>query len=497
MISRRNTLKSLLAGGTALLSGNLLGSLSFSSVAHAALDNALSIPPLLDGISRNGTRHYDLTMQQGTKDFWQGSKTPTLGINGDFLGPTLLLKKGENVQINVSNKIGEPTTLHWHGLHIPAIADGGPHQIIQNGDTWKPSFKVMNKAATFWYHSHMLHKTGEQVYRGLAGMMIVQEGESDKLGLPMTSGVDDIPLILQDRSFNRDGSFQYVRAMHDIMMGMQGNTILVNGTIEPRFHATTKKVRFRILNGANARFFTLGLDGDRPFHQIASDGGLLSEPVRLNEITLGPGERAEILVEISSGKPFNLVNKSPSNRQQSMGPGMMRGANNQRFDILSIIPAEKLTDSPIIPRKLTTIAKLRENDASKTRRFTLEMGMGPGMMRRGGRGQFLINGQSMKIDRIDETVKLGATEIWEIRNASPMAHPFHIHDIQFQILDRDGKPPEPSERGWKDTVRVHSNEVVRLIAKFEDFADPKHPYMYHCHILEHEDGGMMGQFVVV
>jgi FtsP/CotA-like multicopper oxidase with cupredoxin domain len=223
---------------------------------------------------------------------------------------------------------------------------------------------------------------------------------------------------------------------------------------------------------------------------------LLSEPVKIKNLTLSPGERAEIIVEIIKGEPLKLVNIASPSNGRSRGPMMMRGMNNEKFEILSIRPKNSLKVVPALPSILTTIEKLQERDVSKTRRFTLEMGMGPRMMRRGG-GQFTINGQAMDINRIDERVKLGDTEIWEIRNASPMTHPFHIHDIQFQILDRDGKRPDSGEQGWKDTVRVHQDEVVRLIMRFDDYADPNIPYMYHCHILEHEDGGMMGQFVVV
>ncbi|MEQ8192912.1 MAG: multicopper oxidase domain-containing protein [Rhodospirillales bacterium] len=494
MITRRTALTALLSAGTAATAGLLGGLPLLSSAAAKALPNELKIPALDKGTVRNGSRMFDLHLQKGNTQFLaKGAPTPTLGINGGFLGPTLSMRNGEKVVLNVTNRIGEPSTLHWHGFHLPAKHDGGPHQVIENGATWSPAFEIKQKAATFWYHSHMHHKTGEQVYRGLAGLIVVEDEESLSLDLPKTYGVDDIPLIIQDRAFNRDGSFRYVSSMHDVMMGMQGDTILVNGTVNPFLRAKTQKIRFRILNGSNARFYTLGFSDGRRFQQIATDGSFLPGPVETDRIVLAPAERAQIVVDIANdGRPLKLINLSG----ETQGGGMMGAMASRRFDILEIRPDGVLTNSPAVPGKLPELPRLRAQDAVKTRRFVLAMGMGPGMMMGGG-GRFTINGRAMDMKRIDETVKLGDTEIWEIRNDSPMTHPFHIHDIQFQILDRNGKPPAPGERGLKDTVRVHGGETVRVIARFEDYADPDRPYMYHCHILEHEDAGMMGQFVVV
>ncbi|HHK74202.1 MAG TPA: hypothetical protein ENJ57_03440, partial [Rhizobiales bacterium] len=201
MISRRSALKAALFGSTALAAGTAFNLLANApSKADTSFVNKLAIPPLLAGKLQNGTRIFDLRMQKGTTGFFQGIQTPTLGINGSFLGPSLKMRNGEKVRFNVTNAIGEPTTLHWHGLHLPAKADGGPHQVIENGKTWSPEFEIKQMAATFWYHSHMFHKTGEQVWKGLAGLMLVEDETSDKLDLPREYGVDDIPLVLQDRS---------------------------------------------------------------------------------------------------------------------------------------------------------------------------------------------------------------------------------------------------------------------------------------------------------
>jgi len=399
------------------------------------------------------------------------------------------MKNGENVAINVTNTIGEPSTLHWHGLHLPARADGGPHQIIENGDTWTPAFTVKQRASMFWYHSHMVPVTGRQVYQGLAGLIYVDDDEVSKLELPSNYGIDDIPLVLQDRAFNDDGAFYYNTSMMSGMMGMRGNTLLVNGTVRPFFIARTNKIRLRILNGSNARTYTIGFDDGRTFHQIGTDGGLLEQPYETCQITLAPAERMQIIVDVTDGNPARLRTFASPN--QGMMGGMI--ANNSAFEIVDILPDSGRTVSPALPDRLIQLPKPDPSNAIRTRRFIMEMRMGGMMM---GGGAFSINGKTMDINRIDETVRINTTEIWQIDNASMMAHPFHIHDVQFRILDRNGRPPAPYETGLKDTVFIQPQERVRLLLEFSDYLDPDRPYMYHCHILEHEDAGMMGQFTV-
>ncbi|HFQ15784.1 MAG TPA: oxidase [Rhodobacteraceae bacterium] len=510
MISRRTALTSLAAGGLVAAGGLALRPGGLLSASAQTFRNPLRIPPLLEGDMRDGEKAFDLRIQRGAMTFFPGFKTPTMGINGDYLGPTLRVKVGDRLRLKVSNAIGEPTTLHWHGLHLPAREDGGPHQVIAPGADWTARFPVRQLPATCWYHPHMLGRTGEQVWAGLAGLILIENEASAALAIPNDYGVDDIPLVIQDRAFNEDGSFAYATSMHDIMMGMRGDTILVNGTREPFFSATTSKVRFRILNGSNARFYNLGLDDGRAFHQIGTDGSFLEAPVPVSRVALGPGERADIVVDVSDGKPVRLANFPFAGSGGLLGTlrrgmGMMRnmmnrgaGDDNDSYAVLEIRPAKARKALAELPARLVTLPRLREEDATVTRRFTLEMGMGMGMMMGGGGGKpFTINGKAMDMARVDETIRLGTTEIWEISNSSPLPHPFHIHDIQFLILDRNGTPPAAHERGYKDTVTVDHNETVRVIARFDDYADPERPYMYHCHILEHEDAGMMGQFTVV
>lgn len=497
-LSRRRFVQSMGASaGSALF--------PFPAFAQRQSMNALQIPPLHAGEARAGSRHYSLQLQSGTRQFLAGLTTQTLGINGNFLGPTLRLRNGSDVAFSVDNQLAEQSTIHWHGLHVPAKADGGPAQVISPDTVWQPSFTVNQSAGTFWYHSHLLNKTGEQVYRGLAGMIILDDEESEGLDIPSNYGVDDIPLIVQDRRFNEDGSFRYVGMRRDVMMGVFGDRILVNGTTSALFTPSTGKVRFRILNAANARTFNFALADGRQFSLIASDGGFLEQPVAMRNIVLAPAERAEIVVDFSDGDPVDLISL-PLEANSPFAPlGMMRNMmpmNAESFTVLRIEPQSALQRGAELPGRLTSIRRIQASEAIRTRRFELSMPMGMGMMGRGRGGgamggEFLINGQAMAMDEINEVVPEGSTEIWEIYNDSMMMHPFHIHHGQFQILDRDGVAPRPEEMGFKDTVKVGPGQLLRFIMRFENFSDPDTAYMYHCHILEHEDNGMMGQFTVV
>lgn len=476
--------------------------------------NLLKIPPLEAGAVNDGVRHYELTLQKGSTMFLPDLATETFGINGDYLGPTILMTRDEQISMSVHNRLGEPTSLHWHGFHVPASEDGGPHQQFEHGESWHPGFKVMQNGGTFWYHSHVMHKAGEQVFKGLAGLILVRDDQESELGLPDTYGVDDIPLVVQDRRFGRSGNFAYMSIYDDMVKGTHGDTILVNGTWQPLFEPTARLVRFRLLNAANARTFIFAFSDGRQFHQIASDGGLLTAPVPMSSLELYPGERAELLVDFSDGSEVTLVSLAmPVTFPVFQGAlsDIMRSLNTQAFDILRIRPAASLTGDVQFPQRLTTIERPSINEQMQVRQFRLSMGFGtrsgssrgPGTGTRSGLGgghgggNSSINGRIMDVDYINAAIPINSTEIWELTNNSPMAHPFHVHHGQFLILDRNGRPPPANEMGWKDTVKVKSGELVRIVMRFEDFADPDNPYMYHCHILEHEDQGMMGQFLVV
>ena len=238
-------------------------------------------------------------------------------------------------------------------------------------------------------------------------------------------------------------------------------------------------------------------DDGRRFHQIASDGGLLEKPVEVASLILSPGERAEIIVDLSSGEPVALISRTPATKEFFGDMTQMRAGGNEAFKLLDIIPSTQRKRAAKLPEKLTTLEPVDESVSIKTRTFNLDMGTGFGMMLGREGNNMTINGKSMDMKRIDEVVKLGTTEVWHIVNPSFEAHPFHVHDVQFRILDRDGRPPIETETGLKDTVLIPSKGSVRLLLSFRDYADPDTPYMYHCHNLEHEDAGMMGQFTVV
>jgi FtsP/CotA-like multicopper oxidase with cupredoxin domain len=475
-LDRRQFLQTVTIGGFGLLAPGFHQLVS-AAETDSWFQNPLALPPLEEGRLIDGARRFDLTLQYGVSNFLGDRPTPTVGINANYLGPVLRVQQGDDVMFRVTNRLAEPSTLHWHGLNLPAVMDGGPHQVIASGKTWSSEYKIRQGACTQWYHSHMYHRTGIQVYFGLAGLLYIDDKESKNLNLPWQYGVDDIPLVLQDRSFNQDGSLRYASSMHDRMMGVMGQTMLVNGTAFARFEARKPLTRFRILNGSNARIYNLEFEDQREFRQIASDGGLLAQPVAMRSSILAPGERIEILVEFAPGESVMLRHKSLP-RRPGGGSGMM--------GMMSGMMAAKQ-----VPTKLIKPRNLAYDEAVRIRRFNLDMGMGM------GRGGFSINGKSMDINRIDARVPLGDIEVWEISNTSPMAHPFHVHDVQFRIIERDGRPPGANEQGLKDTVLVNSGERVRLVMQFENYADAKAPYMFHCHILEHEDAGMMGQFVVV
>ncbi len=299
--------------------------------------------------------------------------------------------------------------------------------------------------------------------------------------------MDDIPLVLQDRRLDASGRLRYLDGMHD-WMGMKGDRFLVNGREGVRLRVPAQRVRLRLLNGSNARFYHLGFEDDRYFQVIAADNGLLPSPVQVNRLLIAPAERYEIVVDLSADEGRSVWLRSYSGEAVPLlyaGAAQADAFDQGRIDLLRLDVDRPAVHSPVVPATLNTIPALGPTEPERP--FTLEM----------HRRLFTINGKAMDRNRIDERVRLDAVEIWEIRNNQGMAHPFHIHDVPFQVLSRDGAPPGPLEQGWKDTVLVRPFETVQVVARFADYADPDVPYMYHCHILEHEDRAMMGQFLVV
>jgi FtsP/CotA-like multicopper oxidase with cupredoxin domain len=436
----------------------------------------LTVPPLAPSRVEDGTRVFELTAQEGATSFVPGTETRTWGFDGDLLGPTLRAQRGERVAVEVTNELDEPTTVHWHGMHLPAEMDGGPHQMVEPGETWRPEWEIDQPGATLWYHPHPHGQTEEHVYRGLAGMFILDDAGTAAAGLPHTYGVDDFPVIVQDRRLKADGELDLESDGNEV--GLLGSTVTANGTVGAYQEVTTELVRLRLLNGSTARTYAFGLD-DREFWLVATDGGLLRAPVAMDRVRLSPGERAEIVVAMEPGTTARLRSFEPDLGQ--VAAPFATGANDS-FDVLELRAAEKLAPSDPVAEEFGEFG-LDPADAVVTRRFELD-----------GRR---INGASMDSGRIDETVEVGTTEIWEVRNVNLSPHNFHVHDVQLEVLDVDGEPPPPDLAGRKDTVYLEPRRTYRLIMRFEDYADPLWPYMYHCHLLLHEDEGLMGQFVVV
>ena len=441
----------------------------------------LAIPPLADSrTDEQGRRVFDLDLQTGRTDFGRGRSTPTWGINGPHLGPTLRAARGEQVLVNVANNVGENTSLHWHGMHLPARMDGGMHQPIEPGAMWSPTWTIDQPAATLWYHPHLHDNTAGHVYRGMAGMFILDDTDSGALDLPTTYGVDDLPLIVQDKSFTDDGQLDTGAPVFS-PIGFLGDTVVVNGTIAPYVDLSTERVRLRLLNASNARTYSFGLDENRPMALLGTDGGLLPAPVNLTRVRLSPGERADVVVTMEPGEK-TVLRSFPTDLGTDFFQQRFAGGDDT-LDILQLRAADQLEASPQIPVHLTSEAGPQASDAVVTRTFDLS-----------GTD---INDRNLDPARIDEVVTVGDTEIWEVTNTGGSPHSFHVHDVQFRVLDIDGREPPPELRGPKDTIYAVPDTTIRLVMRFTDYSDPHFPYMFHCHVLQHEDSGMMGQFVVV
>lgn len=458
--------------------------------------NPIPIPGTLSGTN------FDLTLQHGQHEFYEGFTTETMGVNGNILGPTLILNQGEHVDIQLHNTLEDTTTIHWHGLHVSPENDGGPHTTIPPGTTWNPNFTVLDKAGTYWYHPHLHERTNLHASLGISGFIIVKDDEEANLNIPRTYGVDDFPLAIQTKTFDENKQI--------VVPSNADSSLMVNVTKDPMLEVPAQVVRFRLLNGSSLRVFNLGLNNNDNFFHIGTDGGLLEAPIETDRLLIIPGGRQEVLIDFSEheGDTISIMAYNSDLDNGIFGatyPGMMtmqsldnynpNPLNGNDFQIIQFVVTNP-TDNPIheIPSTLAMPTPYLEENSDTTRTFTFsstEMGMNA------LNGDFLINGSEFEMDVINEIVPLNNTEIWSVTNQSPIAHPFHIHDIQFYILDRNGVLPPLSERGRTDVVLVYPMETVRVITKFEDFADEDTPYMYHCHMLTHEDMGMMGQFIVV
>jgi blue copper oxidase len=295
--------------GSAAIMGGLVGGLVGSRLAQGdplRFDRRLPIPPLIDAAKQGNA--VKLKVSSGRHAFIKARPTPAYGYSGPVLGPAIRMRRGDEVQMTVENALGFDTTVHWHGLLVPGDVDGGPHQVIKPGGSWRPRLKIDQPASTTWFHPHLHHDTARQIYMGLTGLIIVDDGSDADLGLPRTYGVDDVPIIIQDRSFDSDGSLLYDRDPdpQTIQYGLRGSTIIVNGVVGPVAKVPAGLVRLRILNAANAQNFDLRFSDRREFRVIASDAGFLSTPVSMRQLRISPAERFEILVDFMDRQPVML-----------------------------------------------------------------------------------------------------------------------------------------------------------------------------------------------
>jgi spore coat protein A len=438
------------------------------------------------------------------------------GTGGTYPGPTIEARRGEPVSVTWVNDLRDdagafltehllpvdgclhggshgPTRVvtHLHGGHVPSEFDGQPELAIRPGESTTYEYPNAQDAGTLWYHDHALGITRLNVYAGLAGLYVIRDTDEELLNLP--SGPYEVPLVIQDRSIMPNGALHYHPTWTEHHHGEQN---LVNGVVMPYLEVLRGRYRFRVLNGANSRTYTISLSFGLPFTIIGTDDGLLPRPRTVTEITLGPAERVDVVVDFSAlpaGTQVELTNSAPAPYPGQPGVGVL-----PRIMQFRVVNANGFTTP--VPATLRPMTRLDEADAVATRDFELARGATDAC----GYRPWLINGLAW--DDITEMPRLGTTEIWRFINRSGVSHPMHIHLVHFQVLDRQpfeliggtvtpiGSPeePEPWEEGWKDTVTVNANEIVRVIARFEDYAGA---FPYHCHILEHEDHEMMRQFV--
>lgn len=540
-VSRRTVLVGSLFGATAVGASFLFAVDRLSGSSRSIADifaTPLAIPPLIDG--RDVGNVVLLEAAPATTKFLQGAASRTFGYSGSYLGPVIRLHRGDTVTMTVANRLDRDTTVHWHGLLIPSDLDGGPHNPIAPGEVWQPSLTIDQPAATLWYHPHPHGDTARQVYHGLAGLLYIEDGSAEDLGLPARYGIDDIPLILQDREFTADGLLRYDNSPAAIQHGSRGSTILVNGVIGARAEIPPGVVRLRLLNGANARNFRLAFADRRQMHVIANDNGFLAAPAAVTEFIIAPGERYEVLVDFSDGKPVPLLT-FPDTIAPPGTPAGQAAANETPTGVMLFAPGSGMkSTNQHIPKRLADAQAPDAASAVRRRSFVLDsmaeandvitkgassmpgmagggamqgmpgmegmQGMSgmqdmPGMQMSAPAGsnssglemgmKMGINGQPFDMSRIDAEIKVGDSEIWELRSTE-MAHPFHIHGASFQILSMDGAPPPDHVKGMKDTVLVRDS--AEILVSFKHKTEMDKPFVFHCHILEHEDAGMMAQF---
>jgi len=445
--------------------GCFAASFAQNSVAgHSLMENLSSEPGIVE---------VEITASPERLSLLPDTETDVYAYNGQIPGPLLEISEGDSVIIHFRNDLNEETTIHWHGMHLPFVSDGSPFHPVQPGDSYTYRFRVHpGTAGTYWYHPHPHHRTAWQVGMGLYGGIIVRDPNN-----PLPDELEDKLLILSDNRFDEEGNIDFAEKgtrqfKVDKMNGREGDVLFVNDEIMPDLSIRSGDVqRWRIVNASGARIYRLGLEGHTFIH-IGSDGGLFEYPEETDEIVLANGERAEVLVH-GTAEPGSKVTLQalPYNRYMAQ----WRPADWELTrDLLTLTYTDEPSmESPEIPETLRPIPKLNPDEVTATRVMRMSNGK--------------INSKTMDMARVDEIAELGATEIWEIRNLVGMDHPFHLHGFQFQVFERNGEPV--SQTKWEDTVNVPGFEDARFIVRYDNYPGK---WMFHCHILDHEDQGMMG-----
>ncbi len=462
---------------------------SGTSPALAPFVDALRIPPVLTPTLRGKTQHYTITMRAGlAKTHRDLPSTVIWGFDGLYPGPTIQATKGQPVVIRQVSRLPDThkqgasememmyPSVHLHGAHVRPEDDGHPREAIGPGSFRDYHYPNLQRGATLFYHDHSHGTTGLHVYHGLAGAYIINDPEEASLGLPQ--GDFDIPLLIQDRVFGADGSFLYNLSGDTREAGFLGDTILVNGVVQPYFKVARRKYRFRIVNASNARMYELQLSSGAPLMQIATDGGLLPKPMAKAVLELSPAERADIVIDFAEyPMGAQVILKNCATCTGSL-------ASVMRFDVE--LPG---ADDPALPDCLSSWEELPITPQTVARQFLLNRVTTP------EGAVWTINNQIYDMANPPlATVKQGAVETWKFLNQTGHRHPMHIHLIQFQVLDINGVAQDPSIHGWKDTFVAPPNGQITVAARFSGYTGK---YLFHCHNLEHEDLGMMADFEVV
>ncbi|KUN17723.1 bilirubin oxidase [Streptomyces antibioticus] len=484
MIHRRTVLLTGAALTGALGSAGLLAPAMAKSAQAGELDpttipqfeQAMPVPKVLEPVCDLGlTSYYDIAMQEADAEILPGRKTRVYTFNGNFPGPVIKAASGRRVLVRQTNRLGVSTSIHLHGAHVPESSDGSPMDLIAPGGGSKIYTYPNNQPhANLWFHDHAHHQESETVYRGLTGFYLLTDDVEKNLNLP--SGAYDVPIALRDARF--DDSGQLIYSMGDFM---NRHVLLANGKAWPYFEVAARKYRFRLFNTANLRFYTLQLSDGSSFQQIGSDGGLLEKPLDVTSVSLSPGERADIVIDFSkyaAGTKLILTNTG----------GLLPGEPvDQLGRVLQFRVTGPVTDRSTVPSTLRKLPAL--GSATVSRDFVLSMD------ETGATMDAFINGKSFDMDRVDTEIEYGATEIWNVRNANLYTpHNFHMHLVQFRVLERNGKPVTSGpESGLKDTVPLQPGETVKLQATFTGYEGT---YVYHCHMFDHASMGMMANFRV-